>query len=202
MRRTFPLPLAALLLLTSAASQPGCADSELPAEVADEPGEVPPMGNPPMGGPDSLAGPGVPLSDILDPSVEGRALRERLSAPLREETEAVPNRHVPGQTDTLRTLHYDGLALQFYEVAGGPAFLQAVAVTGGVYETAEGLGVGSTRDAVEAVYTHSTGVEPTDEGNVVTYERTDGPDDPTPTTLEVRYEGDDVAAMTWRFYVD
>jgi hypothetical protein len=190
---SFALLLAALLAACAAGDEP------LPNETPLAPEETPPMGNPPMGGPDSLAGPGVSLAEILDPSVEGRALRARLNAPVRAETEAIPNRHVPGQVDTLRTLHYDGLALEFYEVTGGPTFLQTVTVTGGVYETAEGLGVGSTRGEVEAVYTHSTSAEPTDEGNVVTYERADGP---APLTLEVRYVGDDVAAMTWRFYVD
>jgi hypothetical protein len=151
-----------------------------------------------MGGPDSL-GTGVPLAALLDPSADARALRERLNEPLRVETEAVPNRHVPGQTDTVRTLVYDGLALELYEVTGGAVFLQEVTVTGEDYETAEGLGVASTRDEVEAVYTNSTSAEPTDEGTVVTYERANGP---TPVVLRVRYEGDRVAAMTWSFYVD
>jgi hypothetical protein len=190
-----------LLAAFLAAFLAACADGgeSLPNETPLAPEETPPMGNPPMGGPDSLAGPGLTLAEILDPSVEGRALIARLNAPRRAEAEAFPNRHVPEQVDTLRTLHYDGLTLEFYEVTGGPAFLQTVDVTGGVYETAEGLGVGSTREEVEAVYTHSTSAEPTDEGHVVTYERADGP---APLTLEVRYVGDEVAAMTWRFYVD
>ncbi|HLT46257.1 MAG TPA: hypothetical protein VK002_03440 [Rubricoccaceae bacterium] len=181
-----------------------CAGSPSEDAPASEP--LPPVGNPPMGGPDTTAtdpdttavGPGVPLAEILDEAGDDAALLARLAAPRRIEAEPFPNRHVPGQVDTLRTYVYDGLTLEFYEIATGGVLLQTVEVTGGVYETAEGLGVGSTRDEVEAVYTHSVGAE----GGTVTYERPGTPERPNPPQVEVRYDGDHVAAMTWRFYVD
>src|SRR5690606_38820778 len=103
------LALTALLALA-------CANGTTDGAPPEPP---PPMGNPPMGGP-SEAGtrPGVPLAEILGPSAEAAALHDRLNEPARVETEAVENRHVPSQTDTLRTLVYDGLAPTFYEVTG------------------------------------------------------------------------------------
>lgn len=193
-----PALLALLPLLLAACGSDASSPGALAPGVRDE-GALPPAGNPPMGGPDTLVvRPGLPLAALLDPAADARTLLARLDAPRRAEAEAVPNRHVPGQTDTVRTLVYDGLTLEVYQVAGGATFLQRVAVTGEGYETAEGLGVGSPRAAVEAVYAHPAGAS----GGAVRYDHYDGPDDPTPTGVEVRYAGDRVAAMTWSFYVD
>jgi hypothetical protein len=145
----------------------------------------------------------VGLAEILDDAYERRddgslALLGRLPAPQRVEAEPVENRHVAGQTDTLRTLHYDGLTLEVYAVAGGREILQEVRVTGDGYETAEGLGVGSTRAAVRGALG-----EPTrSDGGTLTYDVKTSPDDLTPTTLTVRFDGDRVAALTWSYYVD
>jgi len=142
--------------------------------------------------------PGVSLAELLDPALDTPALLARLDEPRRIETEAVENRHVPGQVDTLRTYVYDGLALTVYDVAGGGALLQEVRVTDEGYTTAGGLGVGSRREAIEAAYPNSVGAE----GGTVTYERAASPDDPTPETLRVRYDGDRAAELVWSFYVD
>ena len=143
------------------------------------------------------------LPEILDAAYERRAdgslaLLDRLPPPQRVEAEPVENRHVEGQTDTLRTLHYDGLALEVYAVADGREILQEVRVTGEGYETAEGVGVGSTRAAVRAAY----GEPARSDGGTLSYERTTSPDDPTPTTITVRFDGDRVAALAWSYYVD
>ena len=147
--------------------------------------------------PATLPGMIVSLTD-LDPALDTPALLARLDEPRRIETEAVENRHVPGQVDTLRTYVYDGLALTVYDVAGGGALLQEVRVTDEGYTTAGGLGVGSRREAIEAAYPNSVGAE----GGTVTYERAASPDDPTPETLRVRYDGDRAAELVWSFYVD
>lgn len=145
----------------------------------------------------------VSLPEILDSAFERRedgslAVLDRLGDPRRVEAEPVQNRHDPAQTDTLRTYVYDGLELDVYAVTGGKELLQEVRVTGGGFETAEGLGVGSTRAAVRDVL----GEPARTDGDTLTYERTDSPEDPTPTTLDVRLDGDRVAAMTWQLYVD
>ena len=147
--------------------------------------------------------PDIALPAILDRTYErtgdgSLVLLDRLGEPERVETEPVENRHVPGQIDTLRTLMFDGLAVEVYAVADGKELLQEVRVTGPGYETAEGLGVGSARAAVRDVL----GAPVRTEGDTVTYEVLESPDDPTPTQLHVRYDGDRVAAMTWSYYVD
>src|SRR6056297_2553421 len=97
--------------------------------------------------------PDLALPAILDRAHERNedgslVLLDRLGEPERVETEPIENRHVPGQIDTLRTLVFDGMAVEVYAVADGKELLQEVRVTGPEYETAEGLGVGSTREAV------------------------------------------------------
>lgn len=145
----------------------------------------------------------VTLPEVLDHAYERRAdgslvVLDRLPTPQRVESEPVQNRHVEGQTDTLRTFHYDGLALEVYVVADGKEILQEVRVTGEGYETAERLGVGSTRGAVREALGEPTRAE----GNALTFEVTASPEDPTPTTLTVRFDGDRVEALTWSYYVD
>lgn len=147
--------------------------------------------------------PALLLPAILDRAYEqsadgSLALLDRLGEPQRVEAEPVENRHVEGQTDTLRTYVYDGLELEVYAVSGGGELLQAVRVAGEGYETGEGIGVGSTREAVRAALGTPTGAD----GDTLTYERPASPEDPTPPTLTVRFDGDRVAAVAWSFYVD
>jgi hypothetical protein len=151
----------------------------------------------------NAARPDLALPTILDRTVErsddgSLVLLDRLGEPRRVETEPIENRHVPGQIDTLRTLVFDGLAVEVYAVADGKELLQEIRVTGSGYETAEGLGVGSTRPAVR----EALGEPDRTDGDTVTYELLESPEDPTPTLLHIRYDGDRVAAMTWSYYVD
>lgn len=147
--------------------------------------------------------PDIALPVMLDRAHERNddgslVLLDRLGGPERIETEPIENRHVPGQIDTLRTLVFDGLAVEVYAVADGKELLQEIRVTGPGYATADGLGVGSARSAVRDVL----GAPVRTEGDRVTYEMPDSPDDPTPVELHIRYDGDRVAAMTWSYYVD
>lgn len=147
--------------------------------------------------------PRVALPDLLDGASQRRAdgtlaALGRLPEPRRVEAEPVENRHDPAQTDTIRTYHYGGVAVEVYTVADGKELLQEIRVTERGYETAEGLGVGSTRDAVREALGNPT----RSGGDGLVYERADSPDDPTPTTLTIRFEGDRVAALAWSYYVD
>lgn len=125
-------------------------------------------------------------------------LLDRLGEPRRVEAQPIENRHVPGQVDTLRTLVFDGLEVEVYAVADGKELLQEIRVTGPGYETAEGLRVGSTRSEVREAF----GAPVYSEGDAATYEVRSAPDDPTPTQLQIRYDGDRVVAMAWSYYVD
>lgn len=174
-----PRSLPALLVLAALAFAAGCAAER------------------------SMSSAGVTLPEILDDANERRAdgslgILDRLREPQRVEAAPIENRHVEGQTDTLRTLHYDGLTLEVYAVADGKEILQELRVTGEGYETAEGIGVGSTREAVR----RALGEPVRSGGDTLTYETATSPDDPTPTTLTVRFDGDRVAALTWTYYVD
>jgi hypothetical protein len=188
------LVLVLVLVLLVAVGCTGTAD-DAPSPEEVPAGEGPPPGNPPMGGPVEVT-PGLALDDLLDSYVDGMTLQARLNTPRRIEAEPVANRHVAGQVDTLRTYVYDGIRLQFYDLTDGGVLLQEVAVTDDGYTTADGLGVGSTRDAIEAAYPHSLGAE----GSTITYES--GGDDPASTVLRVAYAADHAASLTWFLYVD
>ncbi len=148
------------------------------------------------------ARPGVPLSDLLRGAYHrwedgSLAVLSRLAVPQRTEARPVESREVAGQVDTLRTLVYDGLALDVYEAAGGEETLREVRVTGTDYETAEGLHVGMRRSAArrrfgKAVLTGDALVELVESV----------PESPTPVVLRLRFAGNDLAAMTWRYGVD
>ena len=98
----------------------------------------------------------------------------------------------------MRTYVYDGLALTVYDVTGGGPLLLEIRVSGEGYVTAEGLHLGSTHEQIAAVYTGPSHAHE----DRVTYEREASPDDPTPETLQVRFDGDRAAELVWSFYVD
>jgi len=107
---------------------------------------------------------------------------DRLREPRSRDVEAVPNRHVPGEVDTLRTWRYDGLTLELHEAYDGKVLLRRLDVTSGTYGTTDGLSVGETRADLESVL----GAPAETEGDIVSY-RTDGE---LPTTIDVTYERD------------
>ena len=51
--------------------------------------------------------------------MQGRAegTLDRLNDPLRVDEAPRPNRHDPSQTDTVRTLYYDGMEIGIYDVS-------------------------------------------------------------------------------------
>ncbi|WP_420454537.1 hypothetical protein [Rubrivirga sp.] len=126
--------------------------------------------------------PGVRLDRILAASSDAAALVESLRPPRGQRAEPVANRHVAGQVDTVRTWAYDGLALEIYDVTGGPALVQRLTVTSGAYGTADGLAVGETRTALE----ETLGRAVSEADRVATYEL----DGALPTTVRVTYEPD------------
>ena len=145
--------------------------------------------------------PGVPLPELVDGLTSNKleqdqlAILNRLNRPRRVTRTPERNRHDPSQTDTLRTLHYDGLELEVYEVStSGKELASRLEVTGSVYETTDGLHVGSTREAVELALGQPSDV---DDGALL-YQS----DDITPMTLRFEMDGSRVEAMTWFFYLD
>ena len=180
MRRTVFLSGLILFLI----SLPGCSGDPEP-ELADA----------------ERTEPGVPLSELVDGLTANKleqdqlSILNRLNRPRRVTRTPEPNRHNPSQTDTLRTLHYDGLEIEVYEVsASGKELASRLEVTGSTYETADGLHVGSTREAVELALGQPSS---TDDGALI-YQS----DDITPTTLRIDLDGSRVEAMTWFFYLD
>lgn len=185
--RRFALFLAVLALAACEASEnvpsPG---APLPDSTATT--------DPAFSGGARADGPGLSLPALVD-AAGTDGLPDRLAPPQREEATPQTNRHDPGQTDTLRTFYYDGLHVTFYDVTGGGMLLQSIDVTSDAYATDEGFRVGSPRSAVEA----ALGAPERTEDGAAVYTVGDGP---TPPALHVRYDGDTVAALAYRFYVD
>lgn len=117
-----------------------------------------------------------------------------LPEPQRIAEEVQENRHVPGQMDTLRTYHYDGLQFTVYDVSGSDkVMLQSLRITAPGYET-EGVNVGATRADVE----RALGPPQRQEDGAEVY----GFGEAAESFLHVRYEGDAVSELRWAFYVD
>jgi hypothetical protein len=194
------LALVLALALAACTSDPADAPAAPPAE-GSTPG---PTATPAGADAEPLAEadrqPVAPLDEILAPRRDDGPFLRGLPEPRAVRAEPTENRHVEGQTDTVRTYVYRGLEVEAYEVSGGRTFVQRVEATSPAYETESGLAVGRTRGAVESVL----GVPVEEDGPVAVYETDEGP---TPTTVEVRYETDAAGAeravrITWRPYVD
>jgi hypothetical protein len=142
---------------------------------------------------------GVPLSDLVDAVLSGRdtTALNRLGPPDSITTAPQPNRHVPGQMDTLRTYHYDGARLTVYDVsASEDRFITTMQVTSPAYVTQDSLHVGSPWSAVE----DALGTPARQGGNEYIYEL--GEPVAAPNLLRLTVEADTVQQMTWSFYVD
>ena len=122
------------------------------------------------------------------------SILDRLNEPKRVSAESRPNRHVPGQIDTLRTLHYDDVQIAVYEVSGGKEILQSVTVTGPSLIAPRGVEVGAGRPAV----VDELGEPDEQDGEEYVYLD----DGPMPTRFHIQFEGDTVRRMEWRFPID
>ena len=170
----------------------GCADeTDSSVSTAGEVTSAPDSSSPPLQQeepPVPDVRPGVSLDRLVNPRTDDSAVLAQLQPPRTVRAEPTPNRHVQGQTDTVRTYVYDGLEIEAYEISGGS------------YGTASGLSVGEAREQIESVL----GIPFQEDGNVAAY--TTG-DEPTPMTVEVEYETDAegterATAISWIPYLD
>lgn len=158
--------------------------------------EAPPDAPPPN---ETARALGVPLSEIVDAALNGRdtTALDRLGPPDSITTAPQPNRHVPGQMDTLRTYFYDGVRLTVYDVTNSAdQFVTTMQVTGPAYTTDDSLHVGSSRSEVE----NTLGAPDRQDGDEYIYEL--GEPVAAPNLLRLTVEADTVQRMTWSFYVD
>ena len=177
-------PTVPLALMLAGA---GCAEAPDPRPVRDErPGRV-------------EVRPGVRLDRLLAARGDATPVLDVMRAPRDRHAEAVANRHVEGQTDSLVTWVYDGLTLEIYAVTAGPAFVRRVVVTRGMYGTSDGLSVGEPRASMEETLGRPSAEVP----GAVSY-RLGGE---TPVFVDVTYAPDDdgverAARIAWRLPVD
>ena len=200
--RTVRPPHPALRLWTACAALAvaGCAEAADPAP----PRPTEPARAEPASAPAPQVRPGVSLDRLLAAHDDPTAFLQTLRPPRSERAEPVQNEYVAGQTDTVRTRVYDGLRVRAYEVTDGPAFVQSVTVTGDGYGTSDGVAVGETRAALEAVLGPPVAGLAAGRGGAVVYQTGAGP---APTTVDVTYEPDAggterATEITWRPYLD
>ncbi len=107
-----------LLACTSPRPRGDAAADELPASPppAAEPGPLPDRGE-------------FVDNSLSVPAGSRTALRAALGEPETTTSEEVPNRHVPGVTDTLFTLRYPDLTARFHHPGGGGDLLSMVEVS-------------------------------------------------------------------------
>ena len=137
------------------------------------------------------------IGDALQPSIEitPAGVERRLGAPESVEKEPIENEHDPSQTDTLRTLVYEGLQVEFYDVSGsGKQMLRHITLTGEQYAGPRGLHPGISRAAVK----DTLGPPSRTKQDQFIYEA----GEPTPTFTIVHFEGDAATRIEWAFYVD
>lgn len=187
--------LAAASLVACGVPEEAAPPSADPPTTPDPPpdAEPPPVSDePPVSDPDEYYRTGLVLRDAgLD------ELERRFGAPAALEREPVPNRHVPGQTDTILTVRYPGARLRIYQVAGGRGMLERAEVSDSRWLTHARPGVGTPADSVLAWLG-----EPKERstGRLVYDCRTcaAGGED----ALTFHLEDGRVARIEWAFYVD
>ena len=145
--------------------------------------------------------PGVPLADLVDaameraPGQDSLTVLDRLNPPLRIEAVPRPNRHIPGQIDTLRTFHYAGLQFTVYDVSGSAKeIMQRIVVTDSAYTTEAGVHVGMRPQQVRVALGAPS--EVTDGTFVYELSRV------TPNQLRVVFGAGRATRLEWDFYVD
>ena len=110
-----------------------------------------------------------------------------------------PSPYDPAAIDSIRTLRYEGLAVELYWVGtSGQELVQSISVTGDRFDTGLGLGVGASRQLVLEVLGEPGRVE----RGVWSWDFYQGLDDPIPTALTLRF--DDAGRVTeirWEYYL-
>jgi hypothetical protein len=112
------------------------------------------------------------------------------------EATAHPNRHVPGVTDSLFTIHYPGLVAGVHKPGGGEDLVSHVAVTDNRYLAFPRIGIGAQQDSVMAALGLPT--EGQTDGSALTYNCGMGPDQPVTFHLQ----DNRVSRITVEYYVD
>ena len=132
----------------------------------------------------------------VKPDMDARDALQKLGEPESVETERVPNRHRPQQVDTLRTLHYPGLTITVYDATAlDKSLVTDVKITSPAYEASDGLRVGMSRQGALERIQNATWVS----GDTLVSNLDDkGP----PVELIVTFDGDEVKALAWHFYID
>lgn len=202
--RDRPICLPVLLFVVVLTSLWGCrhrpGDDVRETAESSEPTSEPRPNGPADAGDAPRASLGIDLTTLIenatvrDPKTEELPVLDRLNEPQRVSAEARPNRHVPGQIDTLRTLHYDHVRITVYEVSGGKEILQNVTVTDSRLEALTGVSVGTDRAAVEGML----GEPDERDGDAYVFLQ----NGPMPTRFYVHFDGDTVGRMEWRFPID
>lgn len=130
-----------------------------------------------------------------DGSISYRALVDQLGSPRQVETEPVANQYVPDQTDTLRTLIYQGVEALMYDVTDAPkTFLVRLSLLSARYATPEGLRVGMEEKRVLAKVGTPT------RRNASTGELIYQETEPTPTSMVLHVQAGEVTRIDWEFY--
>lgn len=122
------------------------------------------------------------------------SLREALGPPDSIEAQAVPNRHNPGITDTLFTVHYPDLVAHIHRPGGGGELLSSVQVSSNRHLRYDVIGL--PRTTIE----ESFGVPDESSDSSVTYycrscEASENP-------VELSFRGGRVDRIQFNYYVD
>ncbi len=133
---------------------PAAAPAAMPDSAASLSGDVapelPPLPPPPAteAGRDSLRD-ALVEGGLSLPAGGRRALVRELGEPDSVSREPRPNRHVPGQVDTVYTLYYPGLRAEYYDVARGRSLASSAVVRDNRYLAGTPLRIRMTRAEVE-----------------------------------------------------
>ena len=134
---------------------------------------------------------------FLAPRATPATVVERFGEPDSRTASPTPNRHVPGQTDSIVTLEYrEGLRIRFYSVTGGDALLQSATVSSPGIVDLGPVDVGTSWDAVRATLGPPSGRR---EGDPY-YACADCPAAENPVFFELA--DDVVEAVRYTYYVD
>lgn len=151
--------------------------------------------------------PGVSAREMIDQALNPRREEPRhpflddLRQPARLEREAVENRHVQGQIDTIRTYYYEGLRLRVYDPSdGGGEIVTDVRIDSPGYDHPLDFDIGAPRAKVRESLGEPEEVRDSD----LRYLIGDDEDAPAaaPNYLDVRIADGRVSRLTWRFYYD